>query len=393
MRYYISMENIRTKKRGAAAIFALCPARHILLLVSGALVLLHVLLRGNYALMRSLADGPIAAVRQFLAELTSSAPFSVAELLISAAIVGTLIYIILLVLQAIRHKNRIYSLKKVYIILITLAAGVMAVYAAFCLLWGGIFYGDDFIQKSGLKSDEISVEQLETVTEYFARLANEYAPLVPRDENGECRSDREAILARSDEVFDAVEQRIPCLAGARVKAKGIFFSRVMSYIDFTGFFFPITGEANVNMDFPQALFAATVAHELSHQRGVAKEQEANFVAVMASLEYGDAEYCYSASLMAYIYLGNALYRADNAAWQRVYSTLCPQVLADLKANNEYWAQFDTPVQSISNTVYEGFLHSYDQELGLKSYGACVDLLVNYYYEVAVSVKNDAFTEK
>lgn len=114
---------------------------------------------------------------------------------------------------------------------------------------------------------------------------------------------------------------------------------------------------------------------------------------MASLEYGDAEYCYSASLMAYIYLGNALYRADNAAWQRVYSTLCPQVLADLKANNEYWAQFDTPVQSISNTVYEGFLHSYDQELGLKSYGACVDLMVNYYYEAAVSVKNDAFTEK
>ena len=38
------------------------------------------------------------------------------------------------------------------------------------------------------------------------------------------------------------------------------------------------------------------------------------------------------------------------------------------------------MQEASNTVYEGFLHSYDQELGLKSYGACVDLLVNYYYE-------------
>ena len=38
------------------------------------------------------------------------------------------------------------------------------------------------------------------------------------------------------------------------------------------------------------------------------------------------------------------------------------------------------MQKASNTVYEGFLQSYDQELGLKSYGACVDLLVNYYYE-------------
>ena len=75
MGYYIPMENIRTKKRGLAAIFALCPVRHILLLLSGALVLLHVCLRGNYALMRRLADGPAAAVRRFLAQLTAEVPF------------------------------------------------------------------------------------------------------------------------------------------------------------------------------------------------------------------------------------------------------------------------------------------------------------------------------
>lgn len=387
------MENIRTKKRGFAAIFCLCPARHVLLLLSGVLVLLHICLRGNYALMRRLADGPVAAVRRFLSRLTAGVPFSVAELLIALAVIGTVVYIIFSVAVMIRRKNKANTLKQVYIIIITLAAGAVAVYAAFCLLWGAIFYGDDFIRKSGLENDKISTEQLTAVTEYFARLANAYAPLVPRDESGACRSDRQAILRRSDEVFKVTEQRIPCLAGSDVRAKGVFFSRVMSYIDFTGFFFPITGEANVNMDFPEALFASTVAHELSHQRGVAKEQEANFVAVMACLDCGDAEYCYSASLMAYIYLGNALYKADNAAWQQVYSTLSPEVLADLKANNEYWAQFDTPVQTISNTVYEGFLQSYDQELGLKSYGACVDLLVNYYYDVAVAGKNDTFTEK
>ena len=46
------------------------------------------------------------------------------------------------------------------------------------------------------------------------------------------------------------------------------------------------------------------------------------------------------------------------------------------------------MQKVSNTVYEGFLHSYDQTMGLKSYGACVDLLVNYYYEQAsVALEN------
>ena len=54
------------------------------------------------------------------------------------------------------------------------------------------------------------------------------------------------------------------------------------------------------------------------------------------------------------------------------------MLRDFAANQTYWQRFKTPVQSVSNTVYEGFLQSYDQNLGLRSYGACVDLLVKYY---------------
>lgn len=144
----------------------------------------------------------------------------------------------------------------------------------------------------------------------------------------------------------------------------------------------------MNMDFPLALFPSTVAHELAHQRGVAKEQEANFAAVLASLAYGDADYCYSACLLAYTHLGNALYRADREAWREIYESLDENVMADFAAAREYWAQFETPVQELTNSVYEGFLQSYGQKLGMKSYGACVDLLVNYYYGDALEYLNE-----
>ena len=94
-----------------------------------------------------------------------------------------------------------------------------------------------------------------------------------RDETGACITDRSAVLERSAELYAALEEDFPCLQGAPLRAKGVKLSRLMSYIDFTGFFFPFTGEANVNTDFPPSLFAATVAHELAHQRGVAKEQD------------------------------------------------------------------------------------------------------------------------
>ena len=380
------MNKTAEKKRPPlSALYRLSPAGHIIAAVSAALILLHLLTRDNHALMVWVSERLVRPVHRALAVLNDHLPFSVAELLIGLAVIAVLVYIIYTIIKLIRCGGR---LKRLYAAVINLLAAGLAVYAGFCMLWGVYYYGDDFMTSSGLKNDNISVEQLETVTEYFAALVNEYSSQVPRDADGNYVADRDAILRRSNEVYANVEETLPCLSGPAVRAKGVYFSRVMSYTDFTGFFFPFTAEANVNTDFPPALFASTVAHELAHQRGVAKEQEANFAAVLASLEYGDAEYCYSACMLAYTHLGNALYSADYDAWKSIYLTLNEDVRRDFAANREYWAQFETPVQKVSNTVYEGFLHSYDQTMGLKSYGACVDLLVNYYYEQAsVALEN------
>ncbi len=371
------MERTATKKRALAAIWSLCPKRHALLLIAAGLIALHLLARGDHARMVLLSEKVVRPLHRALGSLSAHAPFSVAELLLALFAAALLLYIALQIVRLIRRGER---RARLYRTLVTLLAAGLSVYALFCLLWGVYYYADDFAARSGFACEEISVGQLTSVTRYFAELANEYAGEVPRDERGVCASDKADILRRSSGIFAETEKRYPCLAGPPLAAKGILCSRVMSYLDFSGFFFPFTAEANVNLDMPVCDLAATVAHELSHQRGVAKEQEANFTAVLACLDSGDPDYCYSACLLAYTHLGNALYRADPEAWEEIFNILDERVLRDLRERKAYWAQFDTPVQKASNTVYEGFLHSYDQTLGLKSYGACVDLLVNRYYE-------------
>ena len=370
------METTVTKKRGPAAIWGLCPKRHMLLLVSAGLIALHLLTRRNRDLMVFLSERVVRPLHRALGRLNAHVPFSAAELLLALFAAAVLLYVTVQIVSLIRKGER---WARLYRTLMTLLTAGTAVYALFCLLWGVYYYADDFAARSGFENREISVEQLASVTRWFAEKANEYASEVPRDENGLCASDREEILRRSPEVFDKTEKSYPCLAGPPLAAKGIVCSRVMSYLDFSGFFFPFTAEANVNTDMPVCDLAATVAHELSHQRGVAKEQEANFTAVLACLDCGDPDYCYSACLLAYTHLGNALYGADHKAWEEIVGSLDENVVRDLRSRSAYWAQFDTPVQTASNAVYEGFLHSYDQTLGLKSYGACVDLLVNCYY--------------
>jgi len=371
------MNNTVAEKRRLSAIFALCPGAHVLLLLSAACIGAHLLLRKNHSLMNHISNSIIAPLHRGMSSACAAlGTVSLAEILIGLFAIAILVYIICEIALLLIKSGRI---KRLYRFLVRLGATALAVYAGYSLLWGVYYYGDDFIAESGLESSEISLEQLETVTVYFAEKLNDYSRQVERDENGLYTADRAAILARSHEVYGGIERKFPCLEGPDINAKGLRFSRILSYMDFTGFFFPFTAEANVNTDFPPGLFASTVAHELAHQRGVAKEQEANFVSVLSCLDYGDADYCYSACMLAYTHLGNALHSADYNAWLMVYSGLEENVLLDFAANRAYWAQFETPVQTVTTGVYEGFLQSYDQSLGMKSYGACVDLLVNYYF--------------
>ena len=377
------MDMIETKEnqtRGLRRWFLLCPARHILCLLGLAVIGAYFALRGNSALMQTLSDRLVRPWHRVMSRLCAHLPISVAEALIALAVILGLVYIIIFVVLLIRKPERG---ARVYRFVLTWVAAFAVIYGGFCLLWGVYYYSADFEEQSGIRGAPASVEQLTAVTRYFTDLVNQYDARLVRDEDGAFAEDLDDVFNASPQLYTAIEQRVPCLSGDALKAKPVFFSRIMSYINFTGFFFPFTGEANINVDSPACLAPSTIAHELAHQRGVAEEDEANFVAVLASLESGDPVYSYSACLLAYIHLGNALYKADRDAWEENYARLAAGPRHDLDENNRYWKQFETPVSTVSDQVYTGFLQSYGQTLGLKTYGKCVDLLIAYYYEAAL----------
>ena len=166
-------------------------------------------------------------------------------------------------------------------------------------------------------------------------------------------------------------------AGER-RPKAFRCSDALSAIGFTGFFFPFTGEANLNVDSPAAWLPSTICHELAHLRGVASEQECNFIAILAATRSDDPAYRYSGWLLGYIYLANALYRYAPDRWQAIRETLPESVVADIRANNAYWAQFEGPVSTAWDRVYDSFLKGYGDADGVQSYGTVVDLLLAYY---------------
>lgn len=343
---------------------------------------LYYLFRGNQALMDWIIRHITAPYKRGVSWLVDWIPISVAELCYGVAIVAGILYLVRTIVLLIRRPGKLLRLVRR---LVAFGSAVLIVYTGFTLLWGINFYGTSFSEKAGLVDRGATAQELYQLTAAFAEEANRLSDSVARDENGLFAESASDIFDQSAAIFDGIAEEYPFLQGYSRTPKPMVTSRMFSYMGFTGFYFPFTGESTLNMDCPSCLLPATVAHELSHQRGVANEDEANFTAILTCLRSGNPVYQYSGCLMAYIHLGNALYKADKTLWQEVSATVNEAVRADLDSNNSYWAEISSSTvgstaTEVSGSLYTSFASSYGQENVMQRYGACVDLLVAYYFD-------------
>ena len=306
-------------------------------------------------------------VKRGLSFIVDQLPFSACELGATVLIVGALV----LLARAVRRRRLAAWALHMAVLLVWGYVGV-------CALWGTQYYGTNFAARAGMTAPPVSTGELAAVTDYFADKVNAAAPLVQRDESGVFATDKTEIFAGCAHLYDPLTERWPFLAGPERRPKPAIYSKLMSAWGFTGYLCPLVGESTLNVDSPAVFLPVTIAHELAHQRGVAAEQEANFVGAMAATASANADYVYSGWLFGYLHLSNALYEADPALAAASYQTLCAEARADLAANNAYWKQWEGPVKQTGEKVYTTFLQGYGQDLGMRSYGACVDLLVEEF---------------
>lgn len=350
----------------------LLPAAALPLVLTG----LFELLKGNQALMSGWVFGAMAPLEQALGRLWSLFPFSVMEVLIVLFLAGNAAWLVRAGVLLFRRREALPFLRR----LLILGSVWLWLWAGLCWLWNAAYYAPSFTQRSGLDVRPCSVEELAAVTELFAQRAAALAPQVPRDEELHFAQPLTLCFRENSAVYEEVTREFHCLSMQAVSAKPMYlFSRIQSILGFTGMYFPFTGEANVNIDAPACLAPATIAHEMAHQRMVASELEANFVGIAACTSCSDVVFQYSGYLMGLIQLCNALYSVSPDSWYAISEEyFTPELAADWRDNNEYWAALASPVGDTAEQVYDSFLKSNDQELGIRSYGACVDLLVAWF---------------
>jgi hypothetical protein len=149
----------------------------------------------------------------------------------------------------------------------------------------------------------------------------------------------------------------------------------MSYLGIGGIFIPFTCEANVNATLPDWEILFTSAHELAHQRGFAREEEANYVGYLACRAHPDRDFQYSGTFRAALYSLSALAQVDRPSYGRLRGRVTAPLSRDLAALAAWHRRYESRLGEVQERVNDAYLKTQGQADGVRSYGRMVDLLL------------------
>lgn len=318
-------------------------------------------------------------IRGTLSYLTTWIPFSLAEMLI------ILIPLIVIVIVGIGIKKYSSSWRNVGVFCVIMLSIVSYIFSTYTLGFVPAYHGSTLDKKMGLDKQPVSATELyDTALIISNEMTKEAEHVIFNGEGASVMPYGYGEL--NDKLMDAYEKackKYDFISPLHSNIKEVMLSEPMTYTHISGVYTFFTGEANLNVNFPDYVLPYTAAHEFAHQRGIAREDEANFVAFLVCMESDDHYIRYSAYLNVYEYLSNALYSADTSAnktsYKSAYQSLPYGAKTDMSAYSKFFKKYQkTVVSDVSGVVNDTFLNINGVEEGSKSYGMVVDLAVAYY---------------
>ena len=314
-------------------------------------------------------------VRAFLAFLTNPIPFSIAE----AFIIFLPIIITILIIYAVKRKSD--SLKSILIYSVSILSCVSLIFSLFVFSFGVGYHVPTLYERFEIENNGVTADELRVTAKKLATKTNTLSKFVEYSESGASimpytLSDMNKLL---NESYAEINQEYDFIQGFKSNIKPVFLSIPMSYTHITGIYSVFTGEANLNVDFPDYTLPYTTAHELAHQRGVSRENEANFIAFLVCINTNDAYIQYSAYFNMLEYVASALYYADREAYAEIYDGFSDEIKGELAAYSKFYDQYrNSKAGDISNAINNAHLMANGVVEGTKSYGLVVDLTVAYF---------------
>ncbi|RYZ00381.1 MAG: DUF3810 domain-containing protein [Chitinophagaceae bacterium] len=259
---------------------------------------------------------------------------------------------------------------------LTAAKTLLVVYLVFQTFWGLNYSRLGIARQLDLHAAPGDTARLETLARLLqARLCTwgDRVDSIRRLRLGH----NDSLFAGTVATYEHTARRFPFLRYRNPSLKPSMYSAVGHYFGFTGYYNPFSGEAQVNTAVPVFLRPFVACHEVGHQLGYGKENEANFVGFLAARQSDDPEFRYSAYYEMYLYTLRELRQSDPLTAFALRRTAHPQVRKDYRAYLVYLQSTRNLVEPLVSRVYDQYLRLNQQAHGIETYDEVVLWLLAY----------------
>ena len=246
------------------------------------------------------------------------------------------------------------------------------VWLTFHFLWGFNYYRTSIPEQFNLETGEVKEEEVVAFAEFTLNEANRYSAVklsqyhpslvrqgglgAPPILGGEFSNNRQPATAGKPSTHHGGQAVKPSLFGI-----------LGNYMGYGGYYNPFTGEAQINNYMPEFMLPYIAVHEVAHQKGYAKESEANFIGYLDVINSGDSALLYSANLEMFLFANRALRRFDSTLARQNMERLSPRIKKDLADYKVFAEKYYGPVDKFVTWFYTGFLNFNNQPEGMMSY--------------------------
>jgi len=306
-------------------------------------------------------------------------PFSVGDIIYAWGF----IYIVFAVVRFFTRAFRGTLHRKFLLLSLKMSASIILwLYISFNLLWGLNYDRMPLSKQMHLEEKAYSKEDLENLVGLLVSRMNGIDSIARAVRNK--LNNNDSLFQYSAEAYRAYGRVDHVFRYPNPCVKSSFYGYLANYMGFSGYYNPFSGEAQVNTTIPRFVQPFTTCHEIGHQLGYAKEEEANFCGFLTTKSSPDPAFRYSVYVDLYLYAASALYSLDSSAYIPYRETLKPDVRQDLRDLKAFYHKYQNPLEPLIHIVYGRYLKANKQPQGIDSYDEVVGLAIAYYNKFGAS---------
>lgn len=249
---------------------------------------------------------------------------------------------------------------------------VLLLYLLFKLSWGLNYFRPSVAAQLHLSKDKYTTPELIKLGKFYIRKLNSLQHIKRHNYT------LEELKQTAKSGYDLMARKNSFFTYRAVAVKPVLFSWIITKTGIEGYYNPLSGEANVNMRLPPAELPFVTCHEIAHQLGVGREDEANLIGYLVASNSPNPNFRYAAS---YAVLKSILFEIRIKSpddYDQLYSSINVRTVQDFKTDRDFWRKYNNQMFGYLDVAFDRFLKLNNQSKGTDSYQDIVLWLYNIH---------------